>query len=322
MRSPRSGRAGWGMAVCFATLANPALGNAYSGKGRLEEARASYKSALAALQAAEAEFRALEAAAQPVGTGGSAVTDTRPTTGTPADDGVVSPVITNPPRGFIDWQSWNKLITFGLNGSAGNSDALSGHLTVGLDRELRRHKTRVDALYRTSQRDGRDTENRLQVDLRHDWLPPADGRWRWWIKGTYEFDEFQSWDHRASGHAGVGYDMFKKPETSLVWRMGLGGSQTFGGEDDDFAPEALLPGVDSAKQIKQDQRFVLGTELFFDLSEAEEYRVNSSLNYEITIERETGMILRTGVDHRFESEPGGGVDRSDFNHFVSLGWRF
>jgi hypothetical protein len=71
------------------------------------------------------------------------------------------------------------------------------------------------------------------------------------------------------------------------------------GADTDLpAPEALLTGVDFARQIKQDQRLVFGTELFFDLREAEDYRVNSSMNYEITIDRETGMILRTGVELR------------------------
>jgi putative salt-induced outer membrane protein YdiY len=307
------------MVLVVALVADLATGNTGSGKTQLEEARAAYETARAALAAAEAELRRLETAegpsvpvASPGGTVAPAgdVADADPAPLAPADPG------------FLDWKSWNKSITFGLNGSSGNSDALSGHLTVGLDREIRRHKTRVDALYRASQRDGRNSENRLRLDVRHDWLPPEDGRWRWWVKGTYEFDEFQSWDHRASGHAGFGYEMLKESETTLVWRMGLGGSQTFGGEDDDFAPEALLTGVDFARQIKQDQRLVFGTELFFDLREAEDYRVNSSMNYEITIDRETGMILRTGVDHRFESEPGGQAERSDFNYFMSLGWRF
>lgn len=319
MRVPRSDRRGWGMVLVVALVADLATGNTGSGKTQLEEARAAYETARAALAAAEAELRRLETAegssvpvASPGGTVAPAgdVADADPAPLAPADPG------------FLDWKSWNKSITFGLNGSSGNSDALSGHLTVGLDREIRRHKTRVDALYRASQRDGRNSENRLRLDVRHDWLPPEDGRWRWWVKGTYEFDEFQSWDHRASGHAGFGYEMLKESETTLVWRMGLGGSQTFGGEDDDFAPEALLTGVDFARQIKQDQRLVFGTELFFDLREAEDYRVNSSMNYEITIDRETGMILRTGVDHRFESEPGGRAERSDFNYFMSLGWRF
>jgi putative salt-induced outer membrane protein YdiY len=323
MWKPRSTRrwlgAAWVMTTWCAVTASPVLGNAGSGKARLEEARAAYASAVAALEVAQAELNALESeealggVAGPFAIGG--VESPGPREGEP-------PMPATPVPGFFDWKSWNKSVTFGLNGSAGNSDALSGHLTVGLDREINRHKTRLDALYRATQRDGESTENRLRVDVRHDWLPPEDGRWRWWIKGTYEFDDFQSWDHRASGHTGFGYEMLKEPETSLVWRMGLGGSQTFGGENDDFAPEALLTGVDFARQIKQDQRVVFGTELFFDLREAEDYRVNSSMNYEITIDRETGMILRTGVDHRFESEPGGQAERSDFNYFMSLGWRF
>ncbi len=319
MRWPPLTGTAWGVLLPAFVLIGPARGGDGSAVSRLDEARAAYAAALAALQAAEAELKAVEAEEQSAPTGSAVDPVGNPVQSTTE---LPAPLADGTAPGYFAWSAWSKSITFGLNGSAGSSDSISGHLMVGLEREIRRHKTRIEAVYRASQRDGHTTENRVRLDVRHDWLPPDDGRWRWWIKGTYEYDEFQAWDHRASGHAGFGYEMLEQAQTSLVWRMGLGGSQTFGGPEDDFAPEALLTGVDFAKDIRQDQRLVFGTELFFDLREAEDYRINSSMNYEITIDRQTGMILRTGVDHRFESEPAGGAERSDFNYFMSLGWRF
>jgi putative salt-induced outer membrane protein YdiY len=311
----------WLMLAVFARVAG---GGTLSVAQRLEAAEAAYTSAMEQLRAAEAELAAAREAAalelgvrgQPAagagvvtaGTAGSRTPDSAPE---PADE-----------PGFFAWKSWKKSLTFGVNGSNGNSDYLSGNAKLTLDRDGSEMKTHLDAVYRNARRNDENTENRLRINLQNDWMPNAWDKWRVWAKGAYEYDEFQNWDHRVSAHAGLGYDFVKNPDTTLVWRGGLGGTQAFNGSNDDFRPEALLTGLDYVHQIKDNQKFTAGTELFFDISDTREYRINTGVDWEITLDKESGLLLRTGVDHRYDSNPGGTAESSDLDYSMSLGWRF
>lgn len=300
---------------------------------RLETAESVYADALERLREAEVELKAArELVARESGLRGgvhlpSASGATTRTPGAPGGLGAEAagpdPASDAPEEpGFFAWKSWTKTVTVGLNGTGGNSEFLAGHVDVTLDRADKKIKTHFDGVYRTAQRDGEESENRVRLNLRNDWLPAENARWRMWAKGSYDYDGFQDWDHRASAHAGVGYEFIKQPDTTLVWRGGLGGTQTFGGTADDFRPEALLTGLDFVRQIKDDQKLTAGTEFFFDLSQTREYRINTSVDYEITLDKESGMIFKTGIDHRFDSRPGGTAQESDIDYFMSLGWKF
>lgn len=311
----------WLMVAIFAPAA---LGETVTAAERLEAAESAYNSAVERLRAAEAELMAArEAVAVEHGVRSEAPAraDGVPAAGPQSKTQDPLPEAADEP-GFFAWKSWKKSLTFGLNGSNGNSDYVSGNAKLTLDRAVPEMKTHLDAVYRNARRDEENTENRLRINLQNDWMPKAWDKWRVWAKGTYEYDEFQNWDHRVSAHAGLGYDFVKLPETTLVWRGGLGGTQAFNGSNDDFRPEALLTGLDYVHQIKDNQRVAAGTELFFDISDTREYRINTGVDWEITLDKESGLILRTGVDHRYDSNPGGTAESSDLDYSMSLGWRF
>lgn len=324
----RGSTAALAVSLVLAVFAPSVRGEMSSAVERLEAAEAVYVSALERLRAAEADLRAArEAVAREVGARTQAVhqpgadrkvAKTRPKVDSAPD--AVAEASQEP--GFFAWKSWKKSLTFGLNGSNGNSEYLSGNAKLTLDRGGPEMKTHLDAVYRNARRNEENTENRLRINLQNDWMPKAWDKWRAWAKGTYEYDEFQDWDHRVSAHAGLGYEFLKNPETTLVWRGGLGGTQAFNGSNDDFRPEALLTGLDYAHQIKDNQKLTAGTELFFDISDTREYRINTGLDWEITLDKESGLILRTGVDHRFDSNPGGSAESSDLDYSMSLGWKF
>lgn len=311
----------WLMLAVFARVAG---GGTLSVAQRLEAAEAAYTSAMEQLRAAEAELAAArEAAALERGVRGQPAAGVGVVTAGPAGSRTPDsmPEVAEEP-GFFAWKSWKKSLTFGVNGSNGNSDYLSGNAKLTLDRDGPEMKTHLDAVYRNARRNDENTENRLRINLQNDWMPNAWDKWRVWAKGTYEYDEFQNWDHRVSAHAGLGYDFVKNPDTTLVWRGGLGGTQAFNGSNDDFRPEALLTGLDYVHQIKDNQKFTAGTELFFDISDTREYRINTGVDWEITLDKESGLLLRTGVDHRYDSNPGGTAESSDLDYSMSLGWRF
>lgn len=311
--------------VGLAVLVGSALGEDRSDAAtRLAEARAAYEAALAELRAAEAAAAADGVAqAEPApdvegaaaATAGAGVVAAQPDASAPALPGEE-----RTGGGFFDWDAWEKSIDIGITGASGNTENLSLRLDVGAARNTPETETKLAALYRMSSEDGNTTENRFRFDVFNDWLPPEGSRIRWWAKGAYEFDDFQAWDHRVSASAGVGYEIVKNDKHVLVGRLGLGGSQTFG-DQEDFRPEAVA-GLDYTYQIKQNQKLTAGTEFLLDVSDVDFWRSNSYLRYEAVIDPESGMNFKTGVTHRYDSRPGDDVEKSDLEYFATLGWKF
>jgi putative salt-induced outer membrane protein YdiY len=301
-----------GLGACLIALASGIAAGADEADpaSRVAEARAVYEKALAELQAAEAELASAEAARAAAGDESDQ----------PVDSDHPAEVVAKEP-GFFDLASWDKSIDIGITGASGNSDNLSARVQISAERKTSKMESKASALYRLSQTDGDNTENRFRFDLSNDWLPPEGSKIRWWARGAYEYDEFQAWDHRVSASGGVGYELVNNDKHTLIGRLGLGGSQTVGDDTEEFRPEAVA-GLDYAYQIKENQRFVAGTEILLDVSDTDFWRTNSFARYEAVIDPTNGMNFKTGITHRYDSEPGGDVEKSDFEYFATLGWTF
>src|SRR5690606_23252671 len=149
-------------------------------------------------------------------------------------------------------------------------DNLNLRMQLSAERITAKMETKTAALYRMAQQDNETTENRFRFDVFNDWLPPEGSKIRWWAKGAYEFDDFQAWDHRVSASAGIGYELINNDKHTLVGRLGFGGSQTFGDEEE-FRPEAIV-GLDYSFQIATNQKLTAGTEFLVDVSDVDQWR--------------------------------------------------
>ncbi len=303
------------MSVCGAA-GHAAAADTTSAAERLMQAEAAYEAALAELEAARAAA-AVE---------GAAVTESESAeTGTGVvDTGVRAAQPEAPPEpssGFFEWDAWEKSIDIGLNGASGNSENVNFRINLGAERKTDKMETSLNALYRLTTSDGDETENRFRFDARNDWLPAEGSKIRWWAQGAYEFDEFQEWDSRVSGAAGIGYEFMNNDKHSLIGRLGFGGSQTFGDMDEDFRPEAVA-GLDYTWNIKDNQQFKAGTEVLLDVSETENVRVNSYGEYEVLLDAESNLTFKTGIVNRYDSNPGGNAERSDLEYYATMGWKF
>lgn len=317
VRMGRVSLRGIGIGACVIALASGwAAAADTDAASRVAEARAAYEKALAELRVAEAELAQAEAG-RPVA---ADTQDAQPENASTADAMPPAEVLAKEP-GFFDLSSWDKSIDIGITGASGNSDNLNARIQLSAERKTLKLESKASALYRLSQTDGDNTENRFRFDLSNDWLPPEGSKIRWWARGAYEYDEFQAWDHRVSASGGIGYELINNDKHTLVGRLGLGGSQTFGDDNEEFRPE-VVAGLDYAYQIKDNQRFVAGTEILLDVSDTDFWRTNSFARYEALIDPTSGLNFKTGITHRYDSEPGGDVDKSDFEYFATLGWTF
>lgn len=244
--------------------------------------------------------------------------DADPPADAEAEEPVAEEMAVPEEMGFFD--GWEGNFAVGLNGSSGNTDRINLRASFDAKRATEEIETSVLALFQYAQEDSDNTENRFLIGARNDWLF-AESPWRFFIEGAYEIDEFQDWDSRLSGFAGFGYEFINNDDTLLIGRVGAGGSQDYGGEDEDFRPEALLA-LEVEHQLTERQKIRAWTRFFPDLDDTGEYRWNTLAQWEILVDPEVNMNLNIGVENRYDSQPGGDADKNDFYYFITLGWSF
>ena len=218
------------------------------------------------------------------------------------------------------WDGWTGSVDLGINGSSGNTETFNFRGAVGVAKDTPEHSTSAGITYSVKTSDSETTENRLELNGRRDWKF-EDSAWRFFVLGKLEFDEFQAWDGRASLFAGPGYVFVENEKTFLMGRVGVGGAYEFGGsQDDDFIPEALL-GADFTHQLTERQSIYANLDFYPSLEDIGPYRAVAKAGWQVTVDPETNLVLKIGVEDRYDSSPGG-QKRNDVDYFATLGWTF
>ncbi len=276
---------------------------------RLDDARSRLEAARAALDAAQREYDEAVAERERV---------------QPEVDASAPSEQAPEPVSTSFWSGWDASVELGITGSDGNSESFNFRTALDAQRLTEKMETKLGLSYKYGTQNGTQNTNRFDARARNDWLFPG-SRWRTFVQGSYEYDEFQAWDHRISGFGGVGYELIRPedqaPDMSLLARAGIGGSQTIGGPNEEFRPEALL-GLDYNWNIKEGQRFFVNTELFPSLDEVGDFRWITNAGYEIVLDQESNLYLKLGLEDRYDSNPGAGAKKNDIDYYVTLGWKF
>lgn len=276
-----------------------------SAQRRVEEAQRAVELALAELRAAEAELADAQG-----GTGRRSVAQ-------PESGDQASAAIEDEP-GFFG--GWDYSLSAGITGSSGNSENFSGRVRLDGERLTEAMETRIHAQYLYETSDGQQSASRGEAGIKNDWL--LDGPWRVFANGLYEYDEFQAWQHRLSAAGGVGYEFVKNEKTTLVGRVGAGGSfETGANADEEFVPEGYA-GLSLSHKLSEATSFEASTEYFPSFDDAGEFRMTNSVGLEVILDAETGMTFGAGAEHRHDSDPGMGIKPNDLDYYMTIGWKF
>lgn len=227
-----------------------------------------------------------------------------------------------PPASEPSWtEGWKGGIELGLNGSEGNTERFNFRAGANAGRKTERFDTKFGFVYSYGREDSADTENKFLAEGRNDWLF-KNSPWRVFAKSTFEYDDFQDWDVRVTAHGGVGYAFIEDDKTLLLGRVGLGFAREFGGEDNAIKFEGLL-GADFSRQLTERQKISASVDYYPEIApELGPYRIEAKAAYEILVDPETKMTLKLGVLDRYDSNPGEGFERNDFEYFALLAWSF
>lgn len=237
----------------------------------------------------------------------------------PAAEPAKAPEVKKDPESF--WDGWAGKVELGITGAAGNSENFNFRGAFGAKRETSKIVTTLDALYVYGSSDGTKSTDRGEAALRNDWKI-EDSKWRFFVIGKGEYDQFQDWDWRASVFAGVGYEFIKSDTTSLLGRAGLGFSKEFGGSDNRIKPEANL-GLDFEHKLDERQKIVASLDYFPSLLNfPKDYRVIGKAAYEVLVDPKNNLSLKLGVEDRYQSAPGDDKKRNDLLYFATLVYTF
>lgn len=248
-----------------------------------------------------------------------------------ADDTTTAPLAT-PEEAIVEVQpadpiepadevsEWKSHLSLSTASSFGNTDTQVFQVGVTSLRERPADRTKLDALYYYGATSGDRSDNRFSAGFLHDWLMP-DSPWLWFADGRYDYDEFQSWEHRINAHLGAGYQLVDEEDLQVTVRGGLGFVREFKSANQDWRPEALFGG-DFTWQISEKQKLTGGTTIYPDLDDMGEYRVVSGLDWSMLLDEERAMSLKAGLAHEYQSTVAAGIDEHDLRLYAGLQFDF
>lgn len=225
---------------------------------------------------------------------------------------------TTDPSSFF--AGWTGGVEVGLNGSSGNTESANLRAGVKGERKTDLMVTTASVLFTWASEDSQNTKNRLEAGARNDWIFAKDSRWRYYLAGTYEYDQFQDWNQRVAVTNGIGYAFIQDEKTTLIGRAGVGAYKEFGGSDNRIHPEGNL-GLDLEYKITERQKFTFNADYYPDFLELTNYRATAKAAWEVLVDPETKLSLRVGVEDRYDPTPNG-RKRNDFDYFALLVWSF
>jgi len=214
-------------------------------------------------------------------------------------------------------KDWKFALNLSANGSWGNTDEQS--LRVGFTGKRKRVDTRLslDASYYGGITNGDTTDNSLTAGVLHDWLRPGK-RVFFFGQGRYDFDQFESWDHRISAHAGPGYHFIEKDDLTVDLRVGGGTVREWGSETTAWRFEALF-GVDVNWTISDRSGFEFTSQYLPVIDNwTDDYRVVSRVDFKFKLDPELNLSLVAGLRHEYESVVDPGDDRNNTKAFIGL----
>jgi len=225
---------------------------------------------------------------------------------------------------------WNSRIEAGLSGSSGNTQDLTMRVGAVVERKVPTNLLRFDSAVRFSSSYGDRNENNFTAGAFSEWMNPP-SKWTYFGQGRYDLDEFKSWDYRLSAAGGIGYRLFDMKgqdaegkeftEFEMTLRAGAGVRKEFGSENDDVIPEGLL-GFDLAWRIDDRQGLRAASTYFPSFEDFDDYRIVSTIDWNMKISVEKGLSLSLGIVNEYESVVDAGLEHNDFAAFASLVFEF
>ena len=217
-------------------------------------------------------------------------------------------------------KGWSLSADISLDNSSGNTDEQSLRIGLGAKRVLEDRRLAMDLSYFNKVSEGTATDNKASFGITRDWLKP-ESRWFYFLMGRFDYDEFESWQERAAGHVGPGYNLIKSDKLTLDLRAGAGARKEWGSENDDVRPEGL-GGVELSWKITERQSLNASSFIYPVLSDTDDYRTRTSMDWRFLLEKESKMSFLVGLLHEYQSIVDPDKERNDLRIYTGIRYEF
>lgn len=218
------------------------------------------------------------------------------------------------------FSGWTGGVEVGLNGSNGNTDVMNFRGSVTAQRKTELMASKGSIIYSLARENSQTTRSRLEVGVRNDWIFAKDSPWRYYLIGSFEFDDFQDWKERVIVSNGIGYSFIQNEKTVLIGRVGVGFAKEFGGSDNRIHPEGDI-GVDLEHKLTDRQKLSFSADFYPDFLDLSDYRATAKAAWEIVVDPDVKMSLKLGIEDRYDPTPNG-KKKNDIDYFALLVWSF
>ena len=133
--------------------------------------------------------------------------------------------------GFDFLDGWTHHLAVGIKGEEGNDVSMDSSIAYDAAFHDRAHRLILSSAYYYETEDRNKDTSKGHLNFVRDWLLP-ESEWFYYSYLRYEYDSFKSWKHRVALSGGGGYDFYRRENFELSGRVGLGGSRTWGTEND------------------------------------------------------------------------------------------
>lgn len=217
------------------------------------------------------------------------------------------------------WKSWDGSIELGLNGTEGNSETFNLRMGAKVRRESEATIQKIEFTHIDKSNQGAQTALSTLLDGRQEWKL-RDERYTYFVHGLMEYDEFKAFDVRLSADTGLSRKLINTDTKRLSGRLGASASREVGGPNDEWIPE-LLFGVDYDHKIDDRQKVTFEATYYPDITDYENFRLNSKASWEIVVNPDWGMSLKLSAIDRYDSTPSG-AKPNDLDYSLLMLWNF
>lgn len=224
------------------------------------------------------------------------------------------------PKGDF-WAGWKRSVEVGVSGAEGNSENFNIRGAFGTVRDAEDMTTSVGVFYLYRTENSEKSQSRGELNIRNDWKF-GDSPWGFFATFKAEYDEFQPWDWRLSAHAGPSYNFIKNDTTLLKGRAGLGVSYEMGGSSDEEAVLEAVLGVDFSHKLSERTKIFATFDWYPSLSDIPDYRWVGNAGLETMVDPELGMLLKAGVQSRYDVTVSKPTKKHDLDYYLTLAWTF
>jgi len=217
---------------------------------------------------------------------------------------------------------WKFKFVLALSGASGNTENLNVSTILTGENKKPTNEFTFDTAFFLATTNGDETDNKFTAGAQNKFLIPGE-RHFYFVDGRFDYDNFNSWLYRLTGHGGVGYKLVLPEPLALNGLLGIGFNKEWKSVNDDIQLEGLL-GVEGTWNIAKDHSLVFASKYYPILSDFDPYRWRwvNNLAWSWKIDKDNGLSLTAGLTDEYQSEVDADKEHNDLRVYAGVEWQF